>query len=209
MRIVTRAVTRALLVGAIALSAVPALAQTAAPAGTPARIAGTVEKLAGQTLEVRTQGGQEVSIALPAGVRIGAVADRTLADIKPGDFVGSAAVRDMHGVLHAQEVHIFPESMRGTGEGHRPMAGPEQSMTNAAVAGIAAAPKGQVLTLKYPGGEQQIEVGPEARIVALVPGDRSLLKPGAAVVVRAVKAEDGKLTARSVQAEKDGVKPLM
>jgi hypothetical protein len=99
--------------------------------------------------------------------------------------------------------------MRGTGEGHRPMAGPEQSMTNAAVAGIAAAPKGQVLTLKYPGGEQQIEVGPEARIVALVPGDRSLLKPGAAVVVRAVKAEDGKLTARSVQAEKDGVKPLM
>ncbi|MBN9562759.1 MAG: hypothetical protein J0H14_18840 [Alphaproteobacteria bacterium] len=209
MRIVTRVATRALVVGAIALSGAPALAQTQSPAGTPARIAGTVEKLAGQTLEIRTQGGQDVSIALPPGVRIGAVANRTLADIKPGDFVGSAAVRDMHGVLHAQEVHIFPESMRGTGEGHRPMAGPEQSMTNAVVTGIAGAPEGHVLTLKYQSGEQKIEVGSEARIVALVPGDRSLLKPGAAVVVRAVKAEDGKLTARSVQAEKDGVKPLM
>jgi len=210
MTITRRAATQALAAGAVVwLGVVPALAQTPSPAGPPERIAGTVERLAGQTLEVRSRGGQDVSITLPAGVRIGAVANRTLADIKPGDFVGSAAVRDMHGVLHAQEVHIFPEAMRGTGEGHRPMAGPEQSMTNAVVAGIAGAPKGQVLTLKYQGGEQQIDVGPEARIVALVPGDRSLLKPGAAVVVRAVKAGDGKLTARSVQAEKDGVKPLM
>jgi len=204
-----RAATRALVIGAGALLGVPAIAQTPAPGGTPARISGTVEQLAGQTLEIRARDGRDVSVTLPAGVRIGAVVNRTLADIKPGDFVGSAAVRDPAGKLHAQEVHIFPESMRGTGEGHRPMSGPEESMTNAAVAGIASAPKGRVLTLKYQGGKQQIEVGPEARIVALVPGDRSLLKPGAAVVVRAVKAEDGKLTARSVQAEKDGVKPLM
>ncbi len=209
MRNAGHAVIRGLVVGAVALFGVPAVAQTAAPVGAPARISGTVEQLAGKTLEIRSLDGRDLSVTLPEGVRIGAVANRTLADIKPGDFVGSAAVRDMHGTLHAQEVHIFPEAMRGTGEGHRPMAGPEQSMTNAVVAGVAAAPEGRVLTLKYQGGEQKIEVGPEARIVALIPGDRSLLKPGAAVVVRAVKAADGKLTARSVQAEKDGVKPLM
>ncbi len=209
MSTVTHAVTRALVVGAVALLGVPAVAQPAAPGGTPARISGTVEKLAGETLEVRARDGRDLSIALPDGVRIGALANRTLADIKPGDFVGSAAVRGADGKLHAEEVHIFPENLRGTGEGHRPMSGPQESMTNAAVAGIAAAPQGRVLTLKYQGGEQTIEVGPDARIVALIPGDRSLLKPGAAVLVFAVKAEDGKLTARSVQAEKDGVKPLM
>ena len=209
MSTVTHAVARALVVGAIALLAGPAVAQPAAPGGTPARISGTVEKLAGETLEVRARDGRDVSIALPDGVRIGALANRTLADIKPGDFVGSAAVRGADGKLHAEEVHIFPENLRGTGEGHRPMSGPQESMTNAAVAGIASAPKGRVLTLKYQGGEQAIEVGPDARIVGLIPGDRSLLKPGAAVLVLAVKAEDGKLTARSVQAEKDGVKPLM
>ena len=63
------------------------------------------------------------------------------ADIKPGDFVGSAAVRGADGKLHAEEVHIFPENLRGTGEGHRPMSGPQESMTNAAVAGIAARPR--------------------------------------------------------------------
>ncbi len=89
------------------------------------------------------------------------------------------------------------------------MAGMDQTMTNATVAGVAAAPDGQVLTLKYPGGEQHILVGPEARIVAFIAGDRGLLKPGAMVAVTADKAEDGDLTARSVQAEKNGVKPLV
>lgn len=201
-----RAMSR-LFVGTIVLLALPVLAQ-AAPGGTPARIGGTVESFDGHTLDVKARNGQDLAIALPETVRIGALANATLADIKPGDFVGSAAVEGKDGKLHAQEVHTFPESMRGTGEGHRPMAGVGQTMTNALVAGVAGMPHGRVLTLKYKGGEQTIDVGPDARIVSLVPGDRNLLKPGAAVLVFAVRANDGTLTARSVQAEKDGVKPL-
>ncbi|MGA9868139.1 MAG: hypothetical protein WBQ75_17070 [Acetobacteraceae bacterium] len=198
----------ALLIGAaVALLSLPASLK-AAPGGTPARITGVVATFDGQTLSVAASNGQDVSITLPETLKVGAVADRTLADIKPGDFVGSAAVEGKDGLLHAQEVHIFPETMRGTGEGHRPMAGAEQTMTNAVVTGMASAPQGRILTLTYKGGVQRIEVGPNARIVALIPGDRGLLKPGAAVRILAVKSDDGKLTARSVQAEKDGVKPL-
>ncbi len=98
--------------------------------------------------------------------------------------------------------------MRGTGEGHRPMDAPEQTMTNATVDGIASVADARTLRLRYPGGEQEIEVGPDVRVVGLLPGDRSLLAPGVAVTVRALRADDDRLTAVSIQAEKDGVKPL-
>jgi len=176
---------------------------------TSVRIGGIVEKLDGQTLLVKSTDGQVLSIALPAGVRITALANRSLDDIKPGDFVGSAAVADANGTLHAQEVHIFPETLRGTGEGHRPMAAPGQTMTNATVAEVVRAPDGRSLKLRYPGGQQEIDVAPDVRVVEIISGDLGLLKPGAAVAVSASKAADGSLTARSVQAEKDGVKPLM
>jgi hypothetical protein len=175
----------------------------------PTRVVGTISTMNGTALMLKTLAGEDVAINVPDPTRVTALANRTLVDIKPGDFVGSAALLGKDGHLHAQEVHIFPEAMRGTGEGHRPMAGIDQTMTNAAVAGLAAAPDGKVLTLKYPGGQQEIEVGPEARIVAFIPGDRSLLKPGAMVAVSAMKGTDGTLTATSVQAEKDGVKPLV
>ncbi len=180
----------------------------AAAQGTPVRINGTITALANDRLAVRTDDGDALDILLPPGVRIGAVEERTLASIQPGEFVGSAARRGRDGKLHALEVHIFPESMRGTGEGHRPMDAPEQTMTNATVDGIAAAPDGRTLRLRYPGGEQQIEVAPDVRVVGLLPGDRSLLVPGAAVTVRATQDGDDRLTAVSVQAEKNGVKPL-
>lgn len=193
-----------------------ALAATAqgAPAGRAERIHGTIERFDGHALAVHTLDGQDLTIAMPHGVRISALAERKLSDIKSGDFVGSAAVKGQDGRLHAQEVHIFPASMRGTGEGHRPMGEPEQTMTNAVVDGVAGITQGggrggEVLTLKYPGGEQRIEVAPGTRVVKLIPGDDTLLKPGAAVMVLASKSVDGALTARLVQAEKDGVKPLM
>ncbi len=186
----------------------------AAPAGMAERIHGTVERFDGNALAVHTLDGRELTIAMPKDARIAALVNRKLSDIKPGDFVGSAAVKGRDGRLHAQEVHIFPASMRGTGEGHRPMGEPEQTMTNAVVDGIAGITEGDsrggdVLTLKYPGGEQRIEVAPGTRVVKLIPGDDTLLKPGAAVTVVAGKSADGALTARIVQAEKDGVKPLM
>ena len=85
---------------------------------------------------------------------------------------------------------------------------PEQTMTNATVGDVAEAPSGRTLRLRYPGGEQLIEVGPEIRVVGLIPGDRSLLVPGAAVTIRAAAAANGALTALSISAEKDGTKPL-
>ncbi len=184
------------------------LPATALAQGAPVRINGTITALARDHLAVRTEDGDALDILLPPGVRIGAVEDRTLASIQPGEFVGSAARRGRDGKLHALEVHIFPEAMRGTGEGHRPMDAPEQTMTNATVDGIAAAPDGRTLRLRYPGGEQEIEVAPDVRVVGLLPGDRSLLVPGAAVTVRATQGGDDRLTAVSVQAERNGVKPL-
>jgi hypothetical protein len=197
--------TKALLIGVmLTLGMAPALAQTPS-----SRIAGTVSAFDGAKLTVKLVEGGEVTVALPADIKIGAVIDRKLEDIKAGDFVGSAAVEGPDGKLHAQEVHIFPEAMRGTGEGHRPMAQPKQTMTNATVAKVASAPKGQILELSYQGGVQEIEVDPGTRIVTFVPGDRSLLKPGAAVVLFGNKAADGSFSVRAVQAEKDGIKPLM
>jgi hypothetical protein len=200
---------RALAVLAASLAAASLCGPAAFAQAMPTRISGTIEAFDGHRLTVKPAAGPDVDVAVPDTVRIGAVEDRTLDDIKPGDFVGSAAVAGDDGKLHAQEVHIFPEAMRGTGEGHRPMGGPNQTMTNATVAVVAAAPKGRVLELDYKGGKQAIEVDPGTRIVLLVPGDRSLLKPGAAVSVFTAKASDGSLTARAVQAERNGVKPLM
>jgi hypothetical protein len=185
------------------LAASPALAQLPAK-----RFSGTVDSFDGTTLVVKLRNGSPATILVPPDARIGALANRTLADIKPGEFVGSAAVKGTDGKLHAQEVHIFPEAMRGTGEGNRPMDEPGQSMTNANVAEVAAASSGTALILKYPGGEQTIDVAPGTRIVELIPGDRTLLKPGAAVFASAKPNADGAYVAQYLQAEKDGVKPL-
>jgi hypothetical protein len=197
----SRTIPTALLI-TVAL-AFGALAQTPSM-----RISGQIERLDGATLMVKTIDGTEVAVTLPDGVLVTALVNRALSDIKQGDFVGSAAVPGGDGKLHAQEVHIFPESLRGMGEGHRPMPGPNRSMTNAVVAEVAVAPEGRDLRLKYHGGEQVIEVTPGARIVGIVRADRSILVPGSAVLVLATKQPDGALKATMVQGEKDGVKPL-
>ncbi|MBN9016671.1 MAG: hypothetical protein J0H11_04595 [Rhizobiales bacterium] len=188
---------------ALLLPGLAAAAETA-----PSRISGTIVALEGNMLTVRGADGTETSIRLPEKVSVTALAERRLDDIKAGDYVGSAAVAGPDGKLHAQEVHIFTETMRGVGEGHRPMSGPNQTMTNATVTTVISDPVGHTLKLRYKDGEQDIEVGPDARIVAIIPGDRSLLKTGAAVSVFVGRSPDGTLTARAVQAEKDGVKPL-
>lgn len=203
--------------------ACPALAQTS-PKAPPKWFHGTVETLNGQTLSVMLQDGRAVSFTLAPDLKIVANARRTIADIRPGDFVGSAGIKKADGKLYAQEVHIFPEDMRGTAEGQRPMGpNPARSMTNATVSAVASAhnrsmtnatvtavsgkPGSRTLKLKYKGGEAVTVVRPGVPIVAFVPGDRNLLKPGAAVLVLAIRNEQG-LTAVFVNAEKDGVMPL-
>ncbi|HMD65831.1 MAG TPA: hypothetical protein VKG22_04180 [Stellaceae bacterium] len=202
--------TKLLLAGAlIAVLALPAAAQNA-PEGTPTRIRGTVDKLDGQTLTVKSRDGQQLTIVLAPNFTVSGVVKKNLADIKAGDFVGAASTKGTDGKLHAIEVLIFPEALRGTGEGERPWdLVPDSLMTNATVAGIAGAAQGQVLKVTYKGGESEIIVAPDTPIVTFAPSDASLLKPGAAVFIGALKRPDGSLSAARVNAEKDGVKPPM
>ena len=195
------------------LFALPAAAQaptSGAPDGTRTRIRGTVEKLEGQTLTVKSRDGQQVTIALAPDFTVQGVAKRHLADIKTGDYVASTSVKGAEGNLHAVEIHIFPEAMRGVAEGQQPWdLVPDGLMTNATVSGITEAPQGQLLKVSYKGGEAEVIVGPDIPIVTYVPGDPGLLKPGAAIFCIALKKPDGALTAARVTAEKDGVKPPM
>jgi len=202
--------TKALFAGAlITLMALPAAAQNT-PEGTPTRIRGTVEKLDGQILAVKSRDGQQLTIALAPNFTVSAVVKKSLADIKAGDYVGAAWTKGTDGKLHAIEVLIFPEALRGAGEGERPWdLTPDSLMTNATVAGIASATQGHVLKVTYKGGESEIIVAPDKPVVTFAPGDASLLKPGAAIFTTALKKADGSLSASRVTAEKDGVKPPM
>ena len=192
------------------LIAVPALAQAPPPDGTPTRIRGTVEKLDGSTLVVKSRDGSSVTITLAEKVAVAVLVKKSLADIKPGDYVASTAVKGTDGKLHSVEVHIFPEAQRGVGEGQRPWdLTPDSVMTNATVGTITQAPSGQVLHVTYKGGESELIVGPECPVLGNADGDTSLLKPGTAVFVIALKKPDGTVTSARLYAEKDGIKPLM
>jgi hypothetical protein len=197
---------RPFLIGAFfALATIPALAQ--APEGTPTRIRGTVKKLEGQTLTVRTPAGQAVPVTLAPNFTISGVEKRSLSDIKTGDYIASTSVRGPDGKLRALEVHFLPP---GAGEGQFAWdLAPDSLMTNATVAGVAAAPQGQVLRVTYKGQEAEITVPSDVPVVAFVPGDRSLVKPGAAVFIFGQRKPDGSVSATRVTLEKDGMKPPM
>jgi len=198
--------TSCLVAAFLAVLALPALAQE----GTPTRIRGTIETLDGQTLTVKSREGQELSITLANDLKVSAVNKAELSDIKQGDFIGTAAIPGTDGKLHAQEVLIFPEALRGAGEGYRPWdLTPDSTMTNATVAEVAEGAKGRLLTLKYKDGQKELDVPAEVPIVTLAPADPSLLRPGTTVFIPATKAADGSLAASRVIAGKDGVAPPM
>jgi len=193
----------------IALAVGPALAQTP-PADTPTRIRGTVDKLDGQNLMVKSRDGQALTIELAANVAVITLVKKSIADIKAGDYVASTGVKGTDGKIHAVEVRIFPGAARGTGEGQYPWdLMPDSIMTNATVGKVDQAPQGPVLHVTFKGTESEYTVGPDVPVLANGPGDISLLKPGVAVFVIALKHEDGKLTSARLYAEKDGVKPPM
>ena len=132
-----------------------------------------------------------------------------LEDIKPGSFIGSAAMPQADGTQRALEVHVFPESMRGTGEGHRPFdLQPQSTMTNGTVGDLVGS-KGRTLTVKYKGGEKTVIVPDDVPIVSIEPGTRALLTPGAHVIVFASKGADGSMTAISVNVGENGLTPPM
>jgi hypothetical protein len=193
----------------IALLALPAAAQNA-PEGTPTRIRGTVEKLDDQKLTVKSREGPELTIVLAPNFTVAYLVKKSLADVKSGDFVATTSAKGTDGKNHSVELRIFPEAMRGLGEGQYAWdLMPDSLMTNATVTGIAGAPQGQTLKVTYKGGESEIVVEPDTPVLGYASGDASLLKPGAAIFIGALKKPDGSLSAARVTAEKDGVKPPM
>jgi len=201
-----------LAVGAlVALLALPAVAQMAA--STLVNVRGKVEKVEGNTLTVKSRDGKTIPVTMGDKFGVLAVKKISLSDIKENDFVGIAAAPGKDGKLHAQEVLLFPEAARGTGEGHYAwdLKGKNDSMTNATVAKVEKVTKGNqtTLTLKHKDGENDIVVDPKTPVVTFAPDEMSLLKPGAAVFIRAAKKPDGSLTAARAIVEKNGVKPPM
>lgn len=190
-----------------------ARAQAQAPQGKPLTIRGKIGAVEKGALKVTTSAG-DVLVKFADDVRVGAVEAGKLSDIGAGNYVGTTAVKQPDGTLKALEVHIFPESSRGTGEGHRPWdLQPGSTMTNANVDKIEAFAaekvQGQLLTLKYKDGEQKIFVPPGTPIVKNVAGDRSLLQPGTGVYIAAVRGEDGTITATRITAGIGGIMPPM
>ena len=161
------------LAGALALLL---LSNAASAQQSPQRVRGTIERIDGPVLSVKTREGANLTIRLADNATIAAVVRAELSDIKAGAYIGVAAVPMQAGVLRALEVHIFPEGMRGTGEGHRPWdLLPESTMTNASVAETVNSIDGSMLTLKYKDGEQKIFVPGEAPIVTYVTGESAMI----------------------------------
>ena len=185
----------------------PAFAQ--APAGKPMRVRGTVEKLDGQMLTVKERNGDTAAITLAPNFAVVALVKKSVGDIKPGDFVASTGIRGKDGKLHAIEARILPKALPDGGRQYAWDSMPDSVMTNATVGTVSEAPDGAVLHVKFKGGESEYSIGPDVPVLASVPGDKSLLKPGAAVFVIALKHPDGSITSSRLYAEKDGVKPPM
>ena len=116
---------------------------------TPTRVRGTIEAVDGDILTVKSRGGEDVKLHMTSGMRIVEIVKISLADIKPGSFIGTTTVPGPDGRQDAVEVHVFPESMRGTGEGTRPYdLRPNSTMTNATVAEQVTGTDGQTLLIK-------------------------------------------------------------
>ncbi len=191
---------------AILITAGSAAAQT--PPTPPARIRGTVASLNGATLSVVTRDGPTVSIALPDGFKPTALKRLSINDIAPNSFVATVAGPADDGTLKSVYVLVFPESARGTGEGHYDWdLGPGTSMTNATVTSVVQATSGRKLTMVYKGTPIEIVVPPEAPILSSIPASRDDLTPGAAVYLTVTKTAEGAYTANRITVGKDGVNP--
>ncbi len=175
------------------------------------RIRGTIGRVEGPIFVVKNRDGAEVRLTVTDNPLFVAIAKSTVADIKPGTFVGSTGMTQPDGSQKAIEVHIFPESMRGTGEGHYDWdLKPETKMTNANVEQTVAGVDRQILSVKYKDGEKKVVVTPDTAVVTYVTGDRNDLKPGIKVFVAAAKKQaDGTLQTPRITYGKDGLTPPM
>jgi hypothetical protein len=190
----------------VATSSLYAIAQQTSPS----RIRGTIEGVDGDVLTVKSRGGEDVKLHMTGDMRVAGITKISLSDIKVGSFIGTTTVPGPDGTQNAVEVHVFPESMRGTGEGSRPWdLSPNSTMTNATVAESVAGNDGHTLTVKYKDGEKKVVVSPETPVVTYVPGDKSDLKAGAKAIAFVKKLPDGSFQTDRVGVGRDGLTPPM
>jgi hypothetical protein len=195
--------TRAAMVLCLVLSATTIAAQEP-----PARVRGVIAALEGQTIVLATLRDGVVRVTLTDMTGINGLEERSLADITENTFIGTTAVKNRAGRWQATEVHIFPEAMRGAGEGHYAWDLPDSTMTNGAATGVATKGRNGTLTVRYAGSSVEVDVTRRTEIVGLTMGDRSLLVRGAAVLALVVPANDG-ATAVAIIAETNGLEPPM
>ena len=195
---------------AVAMVVASSLYAIAQQPPTPSRVRGTVEGLAGDELAVKSRGGEDVKLHMTGDVQVLGVTKISLSDVKVGSFIGTTTVPGPNGSQNAVEVHVFPESMRGTGEGSRPWdLRPNSTMTNATVADTVAGNDGHTLEVKYRGGEKKVVVSPNTPVVTFVPADKSELKAGAKVIAALKRLPDGSLETDRVAVGRDGLTPPM
>jgi outer membrane lipoprotein SlyB len=201
---------------AAAFAAAIAVTAASAQQAQTQRVRGTIEKIDGNTLLIKSAtGGAPLTLMLTDDALVVGVVKATLADIKEGSYIGSGALPQPDGTQKAVEVHIFAESQRGTGDGHRgnwdgtAYGAGTGTMTNGAVGQSVSSVDGPVVTVKYKDGEKKVVVGSNVPIVRYEVGDRSELKPGAAVsVVAATKKPDGSFSTSRINVGRNGVVPL-
>ena len=198
---------RALIaVAMVVASSVYAIAQQTSPS----RVRGTIEAVDGDLLSVKSRSGEDFKLHMTGDMRVVGIAKISLDDIKVGSFIGTTTVPGPDGEQKAVEVHVFPEEMRGTGEGSRPYdLKPNSSMTNATVEQSVAGNDGHTLNIRYKDGEKKVVVSSETPVVTYVSADKSDLKPGAKVIAFMKKLPDGSFETNRVSVGRDGLTPPM
>jgi hypothetical protein len=195
---------------AIAMVAASSLYAIAQQPPSPSRVRGTIEAVDGEMLAVKSRGGEDFKLRMASDMRVAGIAKISLADIKVGSFIGTTTVPGPDGGNNAIEVHVFPEDMRGTGEGSRPFdLRPNSTMTNATVAETVAGNDGHTLMVKYKDGEKKVVVSPDTPVATYVPADKSELKAGAKVIAFIKKLPDGSFEANRISVGLNGLTPPM
>ena len=195
------------IMAALAASSLGAIAQQPP---TPSRVRGTIEAVDGEVLAVKSRAGEDFKLHMASDTRVVGIVKIALSDIKVGSFVGATTVPGPDGSQNAVEVHVFPEDMRGTGEGSRPFdLRPNSTMTNATVAESVAGNDGHTLLIKYKDGEKKVVVSPDTPVVTYVPADKSDLKAGAKIIAFMKKLPDGSFETNRVSVGRDGLTPPM
>ncbi len=195
---------------ALAMLAASTLHAAAQKSPTPTRVRGTLEAVDGDVLSVKSRSGEYVKLHMTGNVLILGITKIALADVKVGSFIGTTTVPGPDGAPKAVEVHVFPENMRGTGEGSYPWdSRPNSTMTNATVSDSVAGVDGQTVMVKYKDGEKKVVVTQDTPVVIYVPGDKGDLKPGAKIIAFVKQLPDGSFETSRISVGRDGLTPPM